>query len=271
MFKVNKHDEITRIVMGSKVNGRIIFTVSAYLVDGLLIDTGSHNTRWELVDYLSNRNIAIAVNTHHHVDHIGANKLIMERLRTPVFASKGCVPIIARKQDIFPFQEELWGCPEPCRVETLGDTVETSSYSFKVIATAGHTTDHVVFFSREKGWLFTGDEFLTEKPNSARINENNERIVLALEKMLALEPELLFTSAGGIYQRGSVILSRTINYFEEIKHKAHNLKKSGLNSKAIAFKLFGEETSMRDYTLGVFSHQNFIEGFFRDSGESECR
>jgi len=270
MFKVNKHDEITRMVMGSEVNGRVIFTVAAYLVDGLLIDTGGHNTRWELVDYLSKRKITMVVNTHHHVDHIGANKLIMERLKTPVFASRGCMPIIAEKQDIFLFQEELWGCPEPCCVKPLGDIVETGSYSFQVIPTTGHSTDHVVFFLRERGWLFTGDEFLTEKPNSARKNENNEQIVLALKKMLALEPELLFTSAGRIYQRGSVILSRTINYFEEIKHKAHKLKKSGLNSQEIAFKLFGEETPMRDYTLGVFSHQNFIEGFLMDHEENGC-
>jgi hypothetical protein len=40
VFSVERFDEITRVKMGSEVEGRIIFSVVAYLVDGLLIDTG---------------------------------------------------------------------------------------------------------------------------------------------------------------------------------------------------------------------------------------
>ena len=254
-------------MMGTEVNGRVVFSVAAYLIDGLLIDTGCHNTRRELVDYLANQNISMAVNTHHHVDHIGGNKVIMERLKIPVFAPQESLPIIARKQDIFSYQEQLWGCPEPCLVNPLGDKIHTTHYPLQIVNTSGHSGDHVVFFLRERGWLFTGDEFLMEKPNSARKNEDNRLVVKALKKMLTLQPELLITSSGRIYRDGSDVLRRTISYFKEINDRVHNLKKSGMSSKEIASKLFGEETSLKEFTGGQFSRENFIEGFFINSAD----
>ena len=267
MFEVDRYNQITRIMMGSEVNGRVLYSVAAYLVDGLLIDTGCHNTRWELVEYLARHNISLAVNTHHHVDHIGGNKLIMEKLKVNVFAPKESLPIIANRQNIFSYQEKLWGFPEPCQVKVLGDLINTTHYSFQVVQTSGHSRDHVVFFLREKGWLFTGDEFITENPNSARKNEDNERVVRALKRMLALEPELLIPSAGTIYQDGSAVLSRTIAYFEKIKEKVQTMKKSGLNSQEIALKLFGEETPLKEFTGGQFSRENFIGGFSINNGK----
>ena len=266
VFKVDKYNEIIRIMMGSKVNGRVLYSVAGYLIDGLLIDSGWHNTRRKLVNYLATQNIYCVVNTHHHVDHIGGNKLIMEELKVNVFAPKESLPIIANRQNIFSYQEELWGCPEPCRVKVLGNTVDTGHCSFQVVQTSGHSRDHVVFFLRERGWLFTGDEFITENPNSARKNEDNKQILKALKKMLVLEPELLITSAGTIYQNGSAVLRRTIAYFEETKERVHTMKKSGLTSHEIVLELFGEEAPLKEFTGGQFSRQNFIEGFFINNG-----
>lgn len=266
MFKVDRYNEITRIMMGSEVNGQVLLGVAAYLIGGLLIDSGCHNTRWELTEYLAYHNISLAVNTHHHLDHIGGNKPIIEKLKVTVLAPPESVPIIAHKQEIPFYQEKLWGCPEPCQVEVLGNTVDTGHSSFQVVQTSGHSRDHVVFFLKERGWLFTGDEFIAENPNSARKNEDNERILKALGKMLVLEPELLITSAGPIYQDGSAVLRRTIAYFEETKERVHRMKKSGLASKEIVLKLFGEEAPLKEFTGGQFSRQNFVEGFFINDG-----
>jgi ribonuclease/clavin/mitogillin len=156
VFKVDKYNVITRIMMGSDVNGRVLYSVAAYLIDGLLIDSGCHKSRWNLVNYLATQNTSLVVNTHHHVDHIGGNKVIMEKLKVNVFAPKESLSIIANRQNIFSYQEELWGCPEPCQVKALCDRIHTPRYSFQVVQTSGHSRDHVVFFLRENGWLFTG-------------------------------------------------------------------------------------------------------------------
>jgi len=137
--------------MGSEVNGQVLLGVAAYLIDGLLIDSGCHNTRWELTEYLAYHNISLAVNTHHHLDHIGGNKLIIEKLKVTVLAPPESFPIIAHKQEIPSYQEKLWGCPEPCQVKVLGNTVDTGHSSFQVVQTSDHSRDHVVFFLRERG------------------------------------------------------------------------------------------------------------------------
>lgn len=262
MLKADRYNEITRIMMGSKVNGQVLLGVAAYLIDGLLIDSGCHNTRWELTEYLASHNVSLAVNTHNHIDHIGGNKLIIEKLKITVLAPQESVPIITHKQEIHSFQEKLWGCPEPCQVKVLDNTVDTGHCSFQAVHTSGHSRDHVVFFLRERGWLFTGDEFITENPSCSRKNEDNERILEALEKMLDLRPDLLITSAGTIYQNGSAVLRRTIAYFKKTKEKAHMMKKSGLTSQEIVLKLFGGETPLEGFTGGQFSRKNFIEAFF---------
>ena len=114
---------------------------------------------------------------------------------------------------------------------------------------------------KEKGWLFTGDEFSTENPNSARRNENNERIIKVLKKMLDLTPALLFSSSGRIYRNGSAVLQRAIAYYDKMKEAIYEMRKSGFNSDEIVITLFGNETPLNRYTSGEFSRQNFVEGF----------
>lgn len=261
MLKVKQYGDVTRLTLGTEIKGRVVFSVCAYLIDGLLIDTGPHNTRYELVDFVREQKVSVAVNTHHHVDHVGGNRVISEELKIPIFASLECALIICNRQNIFPYQRELWGEPQPCQVSVLGEKVETEHFGFQVIKTGAHSEDHVVFLLKEKGWLFTGDEFLTENPNSARKGEDNEKMVQALKRMLDLSPEVLFTSSGRIYWDGSGSLRRAIAYYERIKEEVCKLNMAGFNSQEIVIRLFGSETPLKEYTDGRFSRQNFVEGF----------
>lgn len=192
------------MIMGSEINGRVPYHVAVYLVDDVLIDTGSHNRRWDLVDYLADRDISMAVNTHHHLDHIGGNKLLMDRFKIPIFAPNLSVPIIARRQSVFPYQEGLWGCPEPCLVRHLSDRVSTESCI----------------------------------------------------------PESLMTSSGMIYRNGTAVLSRAIEYIEEMRERMRTMKEDGLSAEETVVKLFGGETPFKAFTGGQFSRENFVRSFF---------
>lgn len=263
MFEVRRDKALTRITMGSEINGRIYYSVTAYLVDDLLIDTGCHNTRWELVDYLADKNVSSAVNTHHHIDHIGANKAIMDRLKIPVFAPRDSVPIIAGKQDIFSYQEELWGCPEPCSVNVLGDSINTAHYTLDVVHTSGHSPDHVVFLLGEKGWLFTGDEFITHRPNAARKDEDASQSLRVLRVLLELNPEYLMTGHGTVYADASAVLKRSLHYLEEIDERIGAMKKKDMSAAQMVEALFGGETPLKAFTGGQFSRENFVKGFLK--------
>jgi len=58
----------------------------------------------------------------------------------------------------FPLSGKVVGCPGSCQVKALGDTIDTTHYSFQVVQTSGHSRDHVIFFLRGEYGYFIGDD-----------------------------------------------------------------------------------------------------------------
>ncbi len=270
MLKITQYQDLDKIMMGSTINGQLLYTVFAFFLDGLLIDTGCHNTRYELIDYLGSKELSKVVNTHHHIDHIGANQAIMDKFKVPIFAHPEALPFIADGFHVFSYQKELWGAPTFCRVKPLGKKITTKRFDFEVIHTGGHSKGHVVLFLKNRGWLFTGDEFLTNKPNSSSRFTDNHQMIKALQKMMNFESELLITCSGGIFKKGKKILSRTIDYYRETESNVLSLTRQGLTPAEIVLKLFNGETPLYEYTNGEFSRQNFVEGFLKKSSLENC-
>jgi len=94
MLEIEQIEEVTRIRMGREVGGRVLYWVAAYLVDGLLIDTGCRHTAEELAGFLEGKDLKMVVNTHHHEDHVGANHILKERFGVRIFASAESAPTV---------------------------------------------------------------------------------------------------------------------------------------------------------------------------------
>lgn len=88
MIEITRFEDIIQIRMKSEVDGAAQYWVSAYLVDGLLIDTGCIHTAEELGRFLESRRIHLVMNTHHHEDHVGANHLIQKRFRVDIWGGR---------------------------------------------------------------------------------------------------------------------------------------------------------------------------------------
>ncbi|MGB9905057.1 MAG: MBL fold metallo-hydrolase, partial [Desulfotomaculales bacterium] len=152
MIERRQYDEVTQFKMGRSVNGRVLYWVAAYLVDGLLIDTGPAHTARELLAELRGERVEKAVNTHYHEDHAGGNALLKRELGIEIFAPRRSIEKMAGERSLYPYQELVWGYPEPSRPKPLGDEITTRRYLFEVIKTPGHSEDHVVLWLPEKGW-----------------------------------------------------------------------------------------------------------------------
>ncbi len=50
MLQINHFGPVTQIKIGRELEGRVLYWTAAYLVDGLLIDTGCPHTPERLVD-----------------------------------------------------------------------------------------------------------------------------------------------------------------------------------------------------------------------------
>jgi glyoxylase-like metal-dependent hydrolase (beta-lactamase superfamily II) len=174
--------------------------VNAYLLEGdplTLIDTGPKNpeTLAALEAGLAKRNVRVEdirqiILTHHHVDHVGLAKTIVERSGAKVVSHPFNIPYLANYEAErvrqFPFYNQIWaeaGTPpeivttmsrsnenisrwlDPVGVdETIdeGDTVTIGGTSWHVYHTPGHAGGLVCLFDADSKEMIANDHFLRD-------------------------------------------------------------------------------------------------------------
>ena len=145
MLKTTTYNDVTRFDLARTLAGRGRYWTSAYLVDGLMVDTGCAFSAPELVEALSETPLVGIVNTHSHEDHIGANGCLQrQRDGLEIRAHPLALPVLADprgRQPLHPYQRVLWGWPEPSRGCPLsdGEVIETKRYRSQAICTPGHS------------------------------------------------------------------------------------------------------------------------------------
>ncbi len=266
MIEATEYEEVTQIRMSRYPELQPPTFVSAYLVDGLLIDTGLAYTAEELADFLKDKVVKKVVNTHHHEDHIAGNALLKERYGTKLLAHPLAVNKINQPATLYPYQQEVWGYPTPSQVEKVGNHVTTPNFRFKVIHTPGHDRDHICLFEKSKGWLFTGDLFATTHPTVARSHEDQWQIIADLKKLKKLAPRVMFTApVARIIIEPAVVLEQTIQYLEDLGRKITELNRNGLSSVEITQQIFGSDDVFAEFTQQQFSSLNVVKSFLKES------
>jgi len=265
VIEIQTFEEITQIRMSREIGGNPLYWVAAYLVDGLLIDTGCSYTAGELMSYLEKYPPKWVANTHYHEDHIGANRATQERFGINIYAHPQAVPLIGRSATLFPYQEQVWGYPEPSEVLPIPPVIQTERFSFEVIEAPGHSADHVALFERSKGWCFSGDIFAGEAVRVIRPEEDMETTVASLERLAALETQrlVLFTSSGRIVEDGRKALQECAGYLRSLSRKAKDLQAQGRTAQEIMNALFGGEHPRAQRTNGQFTTENLIRSVLK--------
>lgn len=260
MIEVNCYGEVVQMMMGREMNGSVLYWTAAYLVDGLLIDTGCAHTADELAAYIGGEKVTLVVNTHHHEDHVGANHIFQQQ-GLEIYAHPLALPLIGRRLPLNEYQEVVWGYPELTQVLSVPDALTTGSYSFQVLETPGHTPDHLSLFEPEQGWCFSGDLFVSEKQKMLRADEDIEGIITSLEKLLLLPAEelTLFTSIGRVFIKGSSSIRRYLDYLGELREQINGLAGENLSPVEIRDRVFGRETRLAALTGGHYAVLNLVE------------
>jgi hydroxyacylglutathione hydrolase len=99
---------------------------------------------------------AIVLNTHGHVDHIGANSDILEKYGVPLAMHKADAGMI-HVSDMIELSLLLGArdSPPPDRLLADGDEVAVGRFSLRILHTPGHTPGSIGFL--HDGVLFSGD------------------------------------------------------------------------------------------------------------------
>jgi ribonuclease/clavin/mitogillin len=260
MIETAEFEDVTQIRMSRVLDGVAIYWVSAYLVDGLLIDTGCSYTAEELASYLKDKKVDMVVNTHFHEDHVGCNYLIKDMFDIKMYAHPESISLIGKEAFLYPYQETVWGYPVPTEVKPIPEVIRTERFTFDVIETPGHSVGHVALLERDKGWCFSGDIFSRETLKFIRPEEDMGETIVSMKKLLDYDTErlVLLTSVGKIIEDGRAVLEKCINYLEDLSREAKTLRNKGCTQDYIIKELFGGEHYFAELTNGQYTTENLV-------------
>lgn len=263
MINSQTYEDITQFVMGRLIDGKPIYTMACYYVDGLLIDTGPTHVADEIVSAFADYPVKIIVNTHHHEDHIGNNIIFQQKLGVrSTYAHILAVPLIADPTlwtgRLRAYQHLAWGEPPASQVLPLADRIKTNRYEFKIIHTPGHSPDHICLLETNQGWLFSGDIFVREKVPTLRSDENVIEMLSSLHKLLGYDFSTLFCSSGLVVTDARNAVKRKIDYWEDLLDKVQALHQQGIEPDEIREKVLGRETVLYGPTEGDFGKINLV-------------
>lgn len=118
--------------------------------------------------------------THRHLDHAPAAERLARLTGAPVYAAS-------------PGEDD--------RAASDGDRLEAAGVAVEVVATPGHSPDHLVFLERDTGSLFTGDAVLGRGTSVIDPPDGDLSDYLrSLDRMRRLEPRIIYPGHGPVVE-----------------------------------------------------------------------
>ncbi len=260
MLITSQHDGVTLFQMGRSIGPLVPYRVHAFLVDDLLVDTGTIAARREFLDALRGRTVRTVVNTHHHEDHAGNNAALASLCAPVILAHPKALPWIAEpsRMPLRAYQLAVWKRHDGSSAQSVGSTVETENHSFKVVFTPGHSFDHISLYEPDRKWLFTGDLFCGRKIKYFRRDEDYGILLESIEKLALLDIETIFCGLLGVVRDGKKMLAGKAAFMAKLRDDARELSAAGLSPRAIARRLMGREGAMYYLTGGHYAKVNAV-------------
>jgi glyoxylase-like metal-dependent hydrolase (beta-lactamase superfamily II) len=267
MIKICNFGPVTRFELARKFRGRGFYWTTAYLVDGLLIDTGCARTVKDLLQALEPGSLRLIVNTHSHEDHFGANGDLQGRQPgLKIRAHPQAIAILQNPRKAQPMQfyrRFFWGYPKPCQAEAIADTalIETENHLFQVMYTPGHSPDHLCLYEPNEGWMFSGDLYIGGRDRALRQGSDIWQIIASLKKIAHLPIDCLFPGSAHVPENPEQTLLEKIAYLEEVGGRILELHRQGYSSNKIVGQVCGDRMSVELFTLGHFSRKHLVNSY----------
>lgn len=241
---------------GSRIAG---MDVSAYLVDGILIDSGFPHARRALATFLDARRVVGAMMTHYHEDHAG-NAELLARRAIPIALHPLTLQRLRKTRGIRAYRRLVWGTPRP-----LASTPPAFSEppSLRFVFTPGHSPDHQIVWDEARRTLFSGDLWLGVRARLMHSAENPFQIVESLRAVLALSPARMFDAHRGEVREPAAALRARISYLEATIAAMQVKIDAGWSDRAILRAILGGEESVAFASGGEYSRLNFVRAVRR--------
>lgn len=246
--------------MGFAPVGKPLMSVICYQLGDSLIDCGPSNARQSLNQLVDWERLKRVYLTHYHEDHAGNAAYLVKKRGIPVYGHPLTRQALSQRVALKPYERYMWGSLKPAAIREIASGVEMGNYQFEVIHTPGHSADHVIYWEKQQGWLFSGDMYLGSRIKYFRADESVMETIASLRKIASLEFESLFCGHNPQMNNPVSRIKRKLAFFEAIVDKVADLMSAGASDREIVRKLVGksEYWPAKLVTFGDVSYKNLI-------------
>ncbi|MEO6525489.1 MAG: MBL fold metallo-hydrolase [Gemmatimonadaceae bacterium] len=251
---------VERLQLGSWRGRAVGYDVSAYVIDGVLVDSGFPRAApavRKAVAGFAPRGVVI---THWHEDHAG-NAPLLAAMGLRISMHPECEAILRERPRIRLYRRVVWGWTP----RLIGPVTPFDPAPLQIIATAGHSVDHRVVWDPERRIVVSGDLFLGVKVRVAHIHESPRALVSSLRAVVALEPRLLLDAHRGVISDATEQLRAKIQWNEETIGRIEELGAIGVGPREIVRRLFGAESFVGWVSGGEYSRASFVKAVLREA------
>jgi endoribonuclease LACTB2 len=264
MIHVYEREDVTCVegsIVRSGHKGSIVY---AFLVDGMLIDTGYKHIESDLIPFYENHSIELVTLTHSHEDHSGTASWFQENRNVPIYIHEKGISICAEPSPYPKYRQRAWGARKGFTASPLGETIQSNSQGWKVIYTPGHADDHISLYHKETGRLFTGDLYVAPKTKVIMNGESIPLLMNSIRMLLSYDFESIFCSHAGYIKDGKMKLKQKLNNLENLCGEVRDLHKEGLSVAEINNKLFPKKYPIVAVSDGEWDSLHIISSIVSD-------
>jgi len=253
-LRIERYDDgVVRLRMQSVAGRATGYDVSAYLVRGILVDTGFHRARGEMTRALEDLQVRGAIVTHWHEDHAGNVETIASR-GIPLLIRDDTADILRRRPPVRLYRRAVWGHPPPLRTAVT----PLDPGPLEVIHTPGHSADHQVVWDATTDTVFSGDLWLGVRARVMHESENPYEIIESLRRVLARRPARLLDAHRGLIVNPVTALQAKIDWLSETIGEIERRIGEGWSDRAIVRRVLGGEALFSLASAGEYSVRNFV-------------
>jgi glyoxylase-like metal-dependent hydrolase (beta-lactamase superfamily II) len=247
-------------------------TVYVFRIGDVLVDTAQSKSRNNLLSALEGRDVGSVVLTHHHEDHTGNAALIRREFNAEIYAHPECVDLLSRGPYITPLGRMISGNVEKVAANPVADleVLDFGCTRLQAIYTPGHCDDHIAFYEPDRGWLFPGDLYVADRIKYFESNEDIDMQISSLERMCALDFDVLLCSHNPKLKNGKARLARKLELFKQFYGDVADMHRKGMSAQDI-FKATGrkENKFYKIMTVGHFTAVNMVKSVIRAEQQKE--
>ena len=255
---VERFGDVLRLELRSAAGRAIGLSVSAYVVRGIMIDTGFHRARAAVLDAVRSLGVRGAIITHSHEDHAG-NVAMLAGQGIPLLMRADTEATLRQRPGIRRYRRVFWGHP-PALTARLTPFDPTGLQCFH---TPGHSSDHQVVWDSETHTLFSGDLWLGVRARVLHSTEDPYVTLDSLQRAKALQPARMFDAHRGLVARPVDALDAKIRWLENIMAEIERRVAEGWSDRAIVRHVLGGEELAALISRGDYARRNLVRAVRR--------